>query len=176
MLLPVILALFAALLLPWQGLLCVLTLEVLLAVIPLTDGPPPKFMQRLFHQATQAAIEWMSIKVVYAKEEFASPGPYVLGMCSAVDLVIWLHSSVSECHTGVVKGFESLCTPCAWNCEYKASYAILGFGHCNLHTACIQTHQLMHHETSAAVSVSGVQLGTLRWKYSRFLGLFLDVR
>lgn len=89
MLFPVILTLLAIFLLSWQGLLCVLTLELILAVIPLRDGPPPKFVQRALHQATHAAIEWMAVKVVYSKEDFKYPGPYVLGMCATVDLVQW---------------------------------------------------------------------------------------
>lgn len=75
---PIFLTL-AALLLPWQGLVCVLALELVLAAIPLKDAPPPKFVQRFLYKATSAAVEWMSIKVVYKKEDFRSPGPYVLG-------------------------------------------------------------------------------------------------
>jgi hypothetical protein len=83
MLFPIFMTLLAAFLLPWQGFVCVLALDVALAAIPLRDVPPPKFIQRYMYEATQAAIQWMSIKVVYKKEDFEASGPYVLGMCAA---------------------------------------------------------------------------------------------
>lgn len=56
-----------------------LSLELVLALIPLKDVPPPNFIQRVLQDATRAAVEWMSIKVVYNMEDFIAPGPYVIG-------------------------------------------------------------------------------------------------
>jgi hypothetical protein len=106
---PFLLTVSAAFLLPWQGLLFVLVLELLLAIIPLREAPPPKFVQRFLHEATHAAIEWMSVRVVYKKADFLSPGPYVLGVCASVDslsLTAWSTSYDSAMKDGTCAGLE----------------------------------------------------------------------
>jgi hypothetical protein len=75
--LPVILTTFTAIFLPLPVLICVVLIELVLAVIPL--GSPPLLLERFVSDACKAAIEWLSIKVIYEKDKFTSPGPYVIG-------------------------------------------------------------------------------------------------